>query len=236
MKSIVIAMMFVLLSKNILYAQLFSRNIDGRKLEFEEVWYEDFGESLDDWLPEGRADIERIRGRLQVDARNGMVTIWCKKEFNGPQLVEYDVRLMSASIESNINMFLLAGKPDAKGILATTDERNGVYNQYHHFPNYLITILNGISPGKREQLRIRMRLNPGFELVEEQWHEPLVFGKVYHVSYLIEPPRVTVLLDEQVVCRVVYDKKLLSGLHGLRIWQTFSMYDNFRVSRLVNGE
>jgi len=233
MKSIAIVMILVIVSTNILYAQRFSRIIDGRKLEFEEVWYEDFSDSLNDWLPEGTAEIKRIRGKMQVDARNEMVTIWCKKEFNGPQLVEYDVRLMSTSIESNINMFLFAGKPDAKGILATTDERNGVYNQYHHFPNYLITILNGTSPVKREQLRIRMRLNPGFELVEEQWYEPLMFGKVYHVSYLIEPPKVTVLLDEQVVCRAVYDKNLLSGLHGLRIWQTYSLYDNFRVSRLL---
>ncbi len=234
MRSLMIIMMIMMMSPTILLAQQFSRNLDGRQLEFEDVYFEDFKDNLENWLPEGKAEVERIRGRLSVDAREGMVTIWCRKEFRGPQLVEYDVRLMSNSLESNINMFLLAGKPDAAGILASTAERNGDYNQYHRFPNYLITILNGLSSEKREKLRIRMRLNPGFELVEERWYEPLVFGKVYHVAYLIEPPRITVLLDGQVVCRVVYKKKLIAGLHGLRIWQTHTIYDNFRVSRLIN--
>ena len=234
MRSILIVMILVIMSPEILSAQQFSRNLDGRQLEFEEVYYEEFNKSLDDWLPEGKAEVEKIRGRLSVDAREGMVTIWCRKEFSGPQLVEYDIRLMPNSIESNINMFLLAGKPDAAGILATTDERNGDYNQYHRFSNYLITILNGTSSDKREQLRIRMRMNPGFELVEERWYEPLVFGKVYHVADLIESPGITVLLDGKMICKAVYKKKLFAGLHGLRIWRTHSIYDNFRVSRLMN--
>ena len=79
-----------------------------------------------------------------------------------------------------------------------------------------------------------MRLNPGFELVEEEWDEPLIFGKVYHIGYLIEPPRVTVLLNGKIMCRTEYDTELLSGLHGLRIWQTYSLYDNFRVSRVID--
>ena len=79
-----------------------------------------------------------------------------------------------------------------------------------------------------------MRMNPGFELVEEQRYEPLIFGKVYHMAYLIDPPEVTVLINGQVKCRAVYEKTLHSGLHGLRIWQTNSIYDNFRVSRLVS--
>jgi hypothetical protein len=140
---------------------------------------------------------------------------------------------MSDSFESNINMFLLAGQPDAAALLETTRGRNGDYRQYHQFRNYLVTILNATSPERREQLRVRMRLNPGFELVEEHWYEPLLFGKVYHVAYLIEPPRVTVLLDGKVIAKANYAKSLLDGLHGLRIWRTHSIYDNFRVSRLV---
>jgi len=233
MRSLPVVLVIMMLSPVVLQAQRFSRNLDGRNLAFEEVFFEDFTDTIENWLPEGNAEVERIRGRLSVDALGGMVTIWCRKEFSGPQLVEYDVRLMSGSLESNINMFLLAGKPDAAGILASTADRDGTYAQYHDFPNYLITVLNAPSPDKREQLRVRMRLNPGFELVGEQWYEPLVFGRVYHVAYLIEPPKVTVLLDGQVVCRVEYSTELHAGLHGLRIWRTHSIYDNFRVSRLV---
>ena len=233
MKSLFTALLFILILPQFIPAETFTRTIDGRELTFEELYYEDFAETLENWLPEGTAEITQERGRLLVDARGGMTTIWCRKEFSGPQLVEYDVRLMPASLESNINMFLLAGKPDAAGVIATSGERDGAYGQYHTFPNYLITVLNGPSIEKREQLRVRMRLNPGFKLVEEAWDEPLIFGKVYHIAYLIEPPQVTVLIDGEVKCTAVYDDKLYSGLHGLRIWQTYSIYDNFRVSRII---
>jgi len=233
MRSILVIVLLAFLSPTVVTAQQFERTIDGRSMTFEEVYYNDFESGLDDWLSEGGADVHTDGRRLIVDAREGMVTIWCRKEFSGPQLVEYDVRLMSTSMESNVNMFLLAGNPDARGILATTGERDGTYAQYHRFPNYLVTILNAPSSDKREQLRIRMRLDPGFELVEERWGEPLIFGKVYHVGYLIEPPKVTVLIDGDVMCSAVYDATLSAGLHGLRIWRTYSIYDNFRVSRVV---
>jgi uncharacterized protein DUF6250 len=217
--------------------ETFQRELDGRTLELEEVYYEDFGEGLENWLAEGNAAVSVREGWLDVDGasgKGGYSTVWCRTPFQGPQLVEYDIRMMSVSRQSNINMFLLAANPDADGLIATTGERNGFYPQYHKFPNYLITILNTTSPAdKRERLRVRMRQDPGFELVSEQWHEPLVFGKVHHVAYLIEPPRVSVYLDGNPIGQVDYDKTYTSGLHGLRIWRTHSIYDNFRVSRIV---
>ena len=146
--------------------------------------------------------------------------------------MEYDVRLMSGSIQSNINMFLMAARSGGD-LLASSGERNGNYAQYHVFPNYLITILNDPGLDKRDRLRLRMRLNPGFELADERRYEPLMFGKVYHVAYLIQPPLVTVLLDGVPLVRTLYREKLDRGRHGLRIWHTHSIYDNFRVSRVL---
>jgi hypothetical protein len=175
------------------------------------------------------------QGWLEVDCGDeGFATIWCRSEFDGPQVVEYDFRLMAGSAQSNVNMFLLAGAPDADGLIASTDQRNGSYGQYHEFPNYLVTVLNGTSPARREQLRVRIRLNPGFELTGEQWHEPLVFGKVYHLAYLVEPPKLSVYLNGELIGRVNYAKTYTAGLHGLRIWHTHTRYDNFRVSRMIS--
>jgi len=216
-----------------LFAQGYTRELEGRKLALEEIFYEDFQDDYADWVVEGKAMVRISQGRLEVDARGGAVTIWCRREFEGPQLVEYDVRLAGDSFESNVNFFLLAGNPDAAGLLATSAERDGSYDQYHRFPNYLVTILNGVSPEKREQLRVRLRLDPGFRLVSEGWFEPLVFGRVYHVAYLVEPPNLTVYLDGRRIGYAEYADKITKGLHGLRIWQTHSIYDNFRVSRLV---
>ncbi len=235
MFSILIVLLLTILAVSPVSADPFTRIIDGRELAFEEIYFEDFSESFDNWLSEGNALVELDRGRMRIDARGGMTTVWCKKEFSGPQLVEYDVRLMSESLESNINMILLAGNPDAGGLIAGTKERDGTYSQYHTFPNYLITVLNAVSKDKREQLRIRMRYNPGFELIGECWDEPLIFGKVYHIAYLIDPPELTIIINGKAICRTLYENSLLSGLHGFRIWQTHSLYDNFRVSRLLEN-
>lgn len=209
-------------------------NLDGRELELEEVFYDDFSGGLENWLPEGNAAVAANQGWLEVDCGDqGFATIWCRSEFDGPQVVEYDFRLMAGSRQSNVNMFLLAGNSDADGIIATTGERDGSYGQYHEFQNYLVTVLNGTSPAKREQLRVRMRLDPGFELTGERWHEPMVFGRVYHMAYLIEPPGLKVFLDGELIGEVTYGKTYTRGLHGLRIWHTHTRYDNFRVSRVV---
>lgn len=216
-----------------LKAERYAIELEGRKLALDEVFYDDFSQGYGEWVAEGVAGIRIQQGRLEVDARGGAVTIWCRREFEGAQLVEYDLRLAGDTFESNVNIFLLAGKPDAHGLLATSAERNGDYGQYHEFPNYLVTVLNDTSPEKREQLRVRLRLDPGFKLVFESWHEPLVFGRVYHLAYLIEPPGVSVYLDGRRIGYAEYADKLSKGLHGLRIWRTHSIYDNFRVSRLV---
>ena len=237
MKAFFLLVAVALLGSNAAAAgETFHRQLDGRALELEEVYYENFSEGMENWLVEGNAAASVREGWLDVDGacgEGGYATVWCRTPFEGPQLVEYDIRMMSVSRQSNINMFLMAANPDTDGLIATTGDRNGFYPQYHKFPNYLITILNNTSPDKREQLRVRMRLNPGFKLVSEQWHEPLVFGKVHHVAYLIEPPRVNVFLDGNLIGRTEYDKTYTSGLHGLRIWRTHSIYDNFRVSRIV---
>lgn len=134
-----------------------------------------------------------------------------------------------------MNMFLLGSMPGSPGILQTSHLRTGDYGEYHVFPNYLITLLNGTnSAEKREMMRVRMRLDPGFKLVGETWVEPFVFGRIYHVAYLLEPPEVGVYLDGRLLKKVSYGTVLEKGLHGLRIWSTHSLYDNFRVSRIVS--
>jgi Domain of unknown function (DUF6250) len=219
-----------------LNAETFTKILGDKTYLLEEAFYDDFSGDLTNWSTEGDAKVGVSRDWLEVDCgalRGVAATIWCKREFEGSQLVEYDVRLMPDSRQSNINMFLMASIPDGPGILETGSQRSGKYSEYHVFPNYLITILNGTSPAKREMLRLRMRLDPGFQLVAEKWLEPLVFGRVYHIAYLIQSPRVSVYINGKKAVEHTYEKSLNQGMHGLRIWSTHSIYDNFRVSRIV---
>ena len=237
MKEIIAGLLIVLAAWGSAFAQAFYVKLGEKSYRCEEIFFDPFGRGLGNWLAEGDATIGVNQGWLDVDARFGdvgAVTIWCKSEFSGPQLVEYDVRLMANTIHSNVNMFLMASMSDGSSVLKTSDTRNGKYPQYHVFPNYLITVLNNPHPDKKRwMLRLRMRLNPGFRLVEEGWFEPLVFGKVYHISYLIQPPKVAVFLNGRKLGEATYEEKLTRGYHGLRIWHTHSIYDNFRVSRVI---
>jgi hypothetical protein len=206
----------------------------GERLQLEDVFYEDFSGGLERWQTEGDAKTGVNEGWLEVDATARKVkaaTIWCRQEFTGDHLVEYDFRLASGSVQSNVNMFLLASRQG--GLLESGGARDGSYGQYHEFPNYLITLLNGTdSLDRQERLRLRLRLNPGFTLDDERWFEPLAFGRVYHVAYLVQPPLVTVLLEGRPLIRTLYREKLERGFHGLRTWHTHLYYDNFRVRRV----
>ncbi len=213
------------------------KTLAGEKLALEEMFYDDFSGGLEKWQAEGDAKTGVNEGWLEVDATAGKVkaaTIWCRQEFTGDQLVEYDFRLAAESVQSNVNMFLLASREG--GLLESGGGRDGSYGQYHEFPNYLITLLNGTENlDRQERLRLRMRLNPGFALDDERWFEPLEFGRVYHVAYLVQPPLVTVYLDGKPLLRTLYSEKLERGFHGLRTWHTHLYYDNFRVSRVCSA-
>lgn len=213
------------------FAEPVERTFGSKTLKLEPVFYDSFDQGLSHWQVEGGARVTTRLGFLEVDATrspNIAATIWHTGEFSGPQVVEYDVRLMPESLRSNINIFLMAAVPDVPGKIGT-----GRYKDYHGFPNYLITILNATSPERRQMLRVRMRLNPGFELVRENWLAPLEFGHVYHIAYVLQPPKLSVYLDEQLIAETVYQKQLDKGLHALRIWRTHSIYDNFQVNRIV---
>ena len=241
MKNLILCLFISILSGHALFAEPVKRVFGGKAYLLEELFYDDFKGDLSNWRTEGDGLVRLYGGFLDVNAIEnitptdvGASTIWCTKEFEGPQVVEYDVRLMGETIFSNINMFLMASMPEEPGILETSSQRNGKYPQYHTFPNYLVTIININSPAeKRQMLRIRMRLNPGFDLATECWQEPLIFGRVYHIAYLIRPPEVSVFIDGQPVCRNTYPTALTKGLHGLRIYHTHSVYGNFKVSRIV---
>lgn len=209
-------------------AEPVERKIGAQTFKLEPLVYETFDQDMSHWLPEGGALVNIRRGFLQVDATEAPATIWYKEELSGPQVVEYDVRLMGDSLDSNINMFLLADTPNTPGSIGT-----GRYKDYHSFPNYLITILNATSPEQRLMLRVRSRLNPGFELAGENWFAPLQFGRFYHIIYILQPPRVSVYIDDRLVGETVYKRHIHKGRHALRIWRTHSVYDNFRISRIL---
>ena len=232
----------VLLACRISYAEPLEREIGGKVYIVEEIVYEDFTEDLSNWLIEGDAGIRLYDGFLDANANKqalatqvGVATLWYKKEFNGPQIIEYDVRLMGDSIHGHINMFLNASMGDGKSVLDTSSTRRGNYSEYLTFPNYSSMIINNEThpTGKRQSLKIGFRMNPGFNQESECWLKPLVFGQVYHLTYILRPPEMEILIDDKLACWHRYSQTLTRGHHALRLYHTHSIYDNFRISKII---
>ena len=223
-------------------AEPVERVIGGKVYIVEELVYEDFVENLDNWVIEGDADIHLYDGFLVANANKqalatqvGVATLWYAREFEGPQVIEYDVRMMGDSILGHINMFLNASMPGAESVLETSPERAGNYSEYLTFPNHSSMIINNEThpTDKHQSLKIGFRLNPGFNQESECWLKTLVYGQVYHFTYVLRPPELEILIDDKLACRHRYSQTLDHGYHALRLYHTHSVYDNFRISEII---
>lgn len=135
-------------------------------------------------------------------------------------MVTYEVQVVEG--RNNINFFGYAE-------VDLTQRRTGAYEEYHTFPNYLITYLV-----EGAQWRIRFRKNPGFTLLSEERTDGPEPGRWRKVEYRFERHGVIRLsIDGKTVHEYRDARPLsLSGLHGLRTWRTKLRYRNFRVDAL----
>jgi hypothetical protein len=193
------------------------------------IYTNDFS-SPDDWLPETNGKLDIANGELRWDCGEEtlMGTIWCRKAFDGPILVEYDVESLAGA--DNINLIMCANTPDGD-LLASTSQRTGVYAEYHRFPNYITTYLTDDERGTR----VRFRKNPGFELLSETYCEaPIEQGVSMAMQSIIDAQGNMVLCrDGKELHRFQVSKPLPpSGYVGLRTWNTNLVYRDFKVFAL----
>lgn len=190
--------------------------VDGGRLLFED----DFAD-LRNWSVEGTGTAAVEDGTFVWDCsgtREG--TAWCRKAFDGPTRVTYEVQVLEG--RNNINFFAYA-QVDLKA------PRTGAYGEYHTFPNYLITYLI-----EDARWRVRFRKNPGFTLMSEtrvdgpepgRWRTvEVLFGRHGAIRLSIDGKTVHEDLDARPLS--------LNGLHGLRTWRTKLRYRKFRVYAL----
>lgn len=200
-------------------------------LEFEDTF-----DNLDNWLVESTGKVAVKDNWLSWDCFSSgkqAGTIWCRKQFSGPTVIEFDA--VGAAGARNLNFILYATHP--KGLLETTRSRTGEYGEYHDFPNYIITYLTPPvkgEPGKfsTDQWRIRFRKNPGFKLLSERLVDANKdAGRKQRVMYVLDGNgRLRLFVDGELL-HEVEDKSPLyrSGHHGFRTWNSDVKYANFKV-------
>jgi len=198
------------------------------------VVFEDSFESLDNWISESNGAIELEKSTLTWDCfgkkgdRLGQGTLWCKQYFEGPTITECHV--VSLEGADNINFFYYA-EEKTKGLLKTSDMRDGSYKQYHDLQNYIVTYLLSDLP----QWRIRFRKCPGFNLISESYVDlPKEKGIRHKVTTIIEKSGLISFYRDDVLLHSYQDSSpYLKGYHGLRTWNSKIQYSDFRVFSIL---
>jgi hypothetical protein len=219
---------FLSLYVHVSSAQVESIQFGDQTLKVTLLFEEDFND-LSAWTVESTCTPYTENGVLvwPCEAEEGMGTIWCNQRFEGPTLVTYEV--ISLEGMQNINFFAYASHPE--GLLQTTDERTGRYNEYHSFQNYIVTFLTNDEP----QWRVRFRKDPGFALLSETYVEmDTAMAQPHQMAYLFEENgSFTLYVDQQKILTAKDTSGgYREGYHGLRTWRSKLMYKNFRVYRI----
>lgn len=192
--------------------------------------FEDDFENLDNWIAESKGTVTAGDHELIWDCEGEALvgTIWCKQRFEGPTIVEYDVATLAGT--DNINFLFYADREG--GLLETTGERTGSYNEYHLFPNYIITYLTNKEP----RWRVRFRKDPGFNLLSETFVDrPVGQPQKQHITYVFEADgTMSLYSDGRLLHRYRdEDNPYRSGYHGFRTWNSKLKYSNFKVWGIV---
>lgn len=197
--------------------------------------FKDSFDDLDDWLVESTGKVSVKDNWLMWDCHSSgkqAGTIWCKRRFSGPTVVEYDA--VAEAGARNLNFILYATHP--QGLLETTGSRTGSYAQYHVLSNYIITYLTPPVEGKSgtfsdTRWRIRFRKNPGFNLLTERLVETKKdAARRRRITYVLDNENNMKLYVDGQLIHAFHDKTpLRSGYHGFRTWNSIVKYAKFRV-------
>jgi hypothetical protein len=190
---------------------------------------------------EGSKAVRIENGRLHADANldnngedYGASTIWLDKTFEGDICVEFDAHVLSSDGEkNNINFFFLFSDPSGRSLRQTMNKRaDGQYGKYHKLSGYVFTFLANGNPGNA---RFRMRDDPGFHLLQENFAYECKQNKTYHVTVSKERNRITYEVDGTVYMDKVDDTanpEHKSGIIGFRTWHTELWWDNLKITEL----
>jgi hypothetical protein len=174
-------------------------------------------------------------GRLYVKADDpkkpggGVATVWRRSPHPGDFQLDVDAHVISSSIDANnINLFFSYSDPSGKPLEETRAARDtAAYDLYHQLNGYIVTSLN--EAGKA---RVRIRRNPGFNLLAETYRGQCRQGVTYHLRVTKRKGEIAFWVDGERVLTAKDPHPLGPGLLGLRTYGTYLWWDNVRISPL----
>jgi hypothetical protein len=213
----------------------------GQDIKVKLLYVSEF-KSLDDFWCEGSPDVKVengslfIRTALERDERYSFISsVFCRKQFKGDILVEFDARSIHPGSHRNFNFFIHTAMTDGRDLYETRKERTGDYPEYHVMNNYLFTFLPDkaevAGKGEIELARWRFRRDPGFQLMKEVRFGVIEQNRWYHFKYLVQDGRVasSVSLDPEQMYEWTDPKPLNEGYVGFRTFCSHMEYRNLHI-------
>ena len=199
-----------------------------------------FSSPLTDWWTEGGERIAVEKGRLRMMADNpgikggGAATAWWKVPHPADFELTLDAQVLSSSIgANNINLFFCYADPSGKPLIDTRESRRSAdYNLYHGLNGYIVTFLNdtagegGRNPDGSTKARVRLRRNPGFQLLKETFARQCRPGVTYRLALSKHGERIRFAVDGETLLEVVDPMPWQGGLLALRTYRTDLWWDN----------
>lgn len=203
---------------------------------------EDFSHGLANWWTEGGERVWVEDGRLHMRADNpgipggGVATAWRHTVHPGNFELSVDAHVISSMPHANnINLFFCYTDPSGAPLYETRHSRQDAdYAHYHKLSGHIITFLNGGNEARKpdgsSRARIRIRRNPGFQLLAEKFDKECREGVTYRLGVRKLGGEIRFSLDGETLLTATDPHPLGAGLLGLRTYRTYLWWDNIRMS------
>jgi len=205
-----------------------------------ELAFEDKFENFDNWVnltpaTEWTAENGKLIGRH----RPGGSTVWCRHEFSGDLLVEFEGRLLPPEKRwvteklpdggKNLNLRFLATGPEHEDILTVFEKLlagktgpnaggDDLYNAYFFTWTWR---------------HARLRWSPGYKMMDEKLDFLPQIDKTYHFRCLKIGPRIRYRIDDQLIFDFTDPNPHNSGKIGFALWHSAAEIGNLRVHRVA---
>jgi hypothetical protein len=204
---------------------------------------EDFDHGMDNWWVEGGEKVWVEGGKLNVKADNpalpggGMATVWLRTPHPADFRLEFDAHVVASTIDTNnINLFFSYSDPSGAPLESTRQLRQTAgYNLYHKLNGYIITFLHEQDPrgtassDPSAKARIRIRRDPGFNLLAETHSYNCRKGVTYHMVVVKRGGEIVFSVDGNELLRGTDPHPLGGGLLGLRTYRTWLWWAHIRL-------